>query len=308
MTDALLIIGVIAAGGFLVVSFGESALRPGYEASYHTVSELTLGARGWVQVANFIQMGLGMFAFALGVGRALENTIGAVLLAVFALGSIVAGIFRPDPFRNYPPDDAGEVTWRGQVHNTTGPLMFMALFAACLVSAGSFEGPWRIYTLATAVVGLFLTGGTVAALRRDAARTGLVQRASILVYWTWIILTGLYLVFVQSPQTTAAGTVPSDAVPEWAASVLASAQGLEVTSSAGTKVYASYDGPVGVIVQDVEDRFEGARSFQMRERTLLAVPWDDTSMVEVLFTPADESTWDVEARLVPKRAGRDSSD
>ena len=194
MTDLLLILGVITAGVFLLCLFVEGILRPGYDPSYHTGSELTLGARGWVQIANFSQMGVGMLAFAVGIGRALDNPTGAVLLGVFSLGLFVAGVFRPDPLRNYPPGIAGKVTWRGQVHNASGPLMFVALFAACLVLAGSLEGPWRGYTLITAAVGLGLTAGTAVAFQRDAAMTGLVQRALIVVYWAWIILTGIYLI------------------------------------------------------------------------------------------------------------------
>ena len=193
MTDLLLIIGVITAVVFLVVLFIEGALRTDYNPSYHTGSELTLGERGWVQIANFSQMGVGMFAFALGVNRALDDAVGAILVAAFALGLIVAGIFRPDPLRNYPPHAVGEVTWRGQLHNASGPLMFLALFAACLILAGSLESPWRIYTVVTAVVGLVLTAWTAVSFQRDAANTGLVQRTLILVYWVWVILTGIHL-------------------------------------------------------------------------------------------------------------------
>lgn len=167
--------------------------RPDYHPSYHTGSELTLGERGWVQIANFLQMEIGMFAFAFGVNWALEDPIGATLLALFALGLVVAGIFRPDPLRNYPLHAAAEVTWRGRLHNATGPLMFLALAAACLVLAGSLEGPWRIYTMITAVVGVALTAWTAVSFQKDAAITGLVQRTLILVYWVWVILTGIHL-------------------------------------------------------------------------------------------------------------------
>lgn len=193
MTDILLIIGVTTAVAFLVVLFIEGALRSHYNPWYHTGSELTLGKRGWVQVANFVLMGAGMLAFALGVERALDNAIGAVLLAVFGLGLIVAGVFRPDPLRGYPPNNEGDVTWRGQMHNASGPLMFLALFGACLALTGSFEGLWQTYTVITAVVGLALTSWTAFSFQKDAAHTGLVQRALILVYWAWIILTGIHL-------------------------------------------------------------------------------------------------------------------
>jgi hypothetical protein len=193
VTELLLIIAVITAVVFLVVLFVEGAHRPDYNPSYHTGSELTLGERGWVQIANFLQMGIGMFAFAFGVNWALEDATGAILLAAFAFGLIVAGIFRPDPLRNYPPHAAAEVTWRGQLHNASGPLMFLALAAACLVLAGSLEGPWRIYTVITAVVGVVLTAWTAVSFQRDAANTGLVQRTLMLVYWAWVILTGIHL-------------------------------------------------------------------------------------------------------------------
>jgi hypothetical protein len=71
--------------------------------------------------------------------------------------------------------------------------MFLALFAACLILAGSLESPWRIYTVVTAVVGLVLTAWTAVSFQRDAANTGLVQRTLILVYWVWVILTGIHL-------------------------------------------------------------------------------------------------------------------
>lgn len=48
-------------------------------------------------------MGVGVFAFSAGVQRSLGSTTGAVLLAVFGFGMVVAGVFPPDPVRGYPP-------------------------------------------------------------------------------------------------------------------------------------------------------------------------------------------------------------
>ncbi|MGH2698191.1 MAG: hypothetical protein ACRDJL_03190 [Actinomycetota bacterium] len=45
-----------------------------------------------------------------------------------------------------------------------------------------------------AVAGLALTIWTAPSYQRDAANTGLVQRALILVYWSWIVLLGIHLV------------------------------------------------------------------------------------------------------------------
>jgi Protein of unknown function (DUF998) len=89
-TDVLLLAGVTAAIVFAAVLLVESARRPGYDPLYHTGSELELGEWGWVQRANFLFMGLGVFAYAVGVNRTLNTDVGAVLLAIFGFVMIVA--------------------------------------------------------------------------------------------------------------------------------------------------------------------------------------------------------------------------
>jgi hypothetical protein len=191
--------GVAAAILFVAVVLIEGALRPGYHPTYHTGSELELGARGWVQRANFLLMGAGGLAFAVGVYRILDTIVGAVLLAIFGFGLMVAGAFTPDAVRGYPPGAPSEPstkpTWRALVHAVIGgPVAFLAIFGACLTVAAHLEGAWRLYTLLTAIAGLALTIWTVLAFRRDAANTGLVQRGLILIYWTWIVVVGIHLI------------------------------------------------------------------------------------------------------------------
>ena len=196
-TDLLLFAGVVAAVVFVAVLFIEGLLRPGYGPVYHTGSELELGDRGWVQRSNFFVMGAGVFAFAVGVQRTLDSTIGAVLLGVFGFGLLVAGGFAPDPVRGYPPgasiDREAGLSWQAQVHDVSGPVMFLSLFGACLAVAGQLEGGWRLYTILTAAAGLVMTVLTAIAYRQDAANTGLVQRGLIVVYWSWIVALGIYL-------------------------------------------------------------------------------------------------------------------
>ncbi|MFO7545487.1 MAG: DUF998 domain-containing protein [Trueperaceae bacterium] len=199
MTQALLTVGALAAGLFLIVVLVEGFTRRGYDPLYHTGSELALGPRGWIQTANFLVMGLAMLAFALGVYQSLAAPLGAALLAVFGIGLITAGVFRPDPIRGYPPGSAtgadGNVTWQHQVHGIVGgPIAFLAIFGACLALASQLENAWRWYTLLTAGVGLVLTVSTAVAYTRDAANTGLVQRGLLLTYWAWIIALAVHLV------------------------------------------------------------------------------------------------------------------
>lgn len=110
MTAIPLLAGVATAVVFVIVPLIEGARRPGYDPSYHTISELSLGDRGWIQISNFLQMGVGTLAFAVGVKRTLNTPVGAVLLAIFGLGMVAAGVFRPDPIRGYPPGAQPERT------------------------------------------------------------------------------------------------------------------------------------------------------------------------------------------------------
>lgn len=168
--EALLLVGVAAAVVFFAVLLTEGARRRGYDPMYHTGSELELGERGWIQRVNFFLMGVGVFAFAVGVQRSLDSVLAAVLLAVFGFGMVVAGVFAPDPVRGYPPgaptDPSAKPTWVAQVHHVSGPVAFFALFGACLALANRLEGGWRLYTVLTAAVGLVIPGGPLSRSRR----------------------------------------------------------------------------------------------------------------------------------------------
>lgn len=197
-TDVLLLAGVAAAIVFAAVLLVEGARRPGYDPIYHTGSELDLGEWGWVQRANFLLMGLGVFAYAVGVNQTLNTDVGAVLLAIFGFGMIVAGVFVPDAVRGYPPgaasDTSAKPTGQALVHAIVGgPVAFLALFGACLTIASHLQGAWRVYTVLTAVAGLAMTIWTAIAFQTNAAKTGLIQRGLILVYWSWIVLLGIHL-------------------------------------------------------------------------------------------------------------------
>ena len=197
-TQFLLAVGVVTAVVFVAVMLIEGALRSGYDPTYHTISMLTLGGRGWIQIANFLQVGLGMLVFAVGVHRTLGDTVGSALLGIFGLGIVASGVFRPDPMRGYPPGTPSgtpaELSWQHQIHNAAGPIAFLVLLGACLALSRRLHGSRRLYTIITAVAGFLFTIGTAVAWQSDAANTGLVQRGLIVVYLSWIALLGIHLI------------------------------------------------------------------------------------------------------------------
>lgn len=57
-TRTLLNCGVIAGPLFLVVAFLHAFSREGFDLKRHPFSMLSLGDLGWIQIANFVSVGL----------------------------------------------------------------------------------------------------------------------------------------------------------------------------------------------------------------------------------------------------------
>jgi hypothetical protein len=195
---APLVGGAVGAGLFVAVFLIDGATRSGYDPARHPVSALSLGERGWIQIANFVVTGLLMVAFGFGVRRALRPgpaaLWGPILLAVFGLGLIGSGVFVMDPMRGYPPGTgpggpAG--SWTHDVHDWLGVVVFLALPAACFVLVRRFAARprrigWALYSAATGLAGLVLLVVFGVAWEAAEPMAGLIQRAMIVVEWTWI--------------------------------------------------------------------------------------------------------------------------
>jgi hypothetical protein len=125
---------------------------------HQPLSLLSLGAAGWVQIANFVVAGLLSCAFAAGLSRVLTtgpgSTWGSRLIALFGIGLVAGGVFTPDPALGYPvgtPDAIPQsFTWHGMVHAVAPPLAFTALVLAALVMARRFRTAgrrgWALYS------------------------------------------------------------------------------------------------------------------------------------------------------------------
>lgn len=92
--------GIVGPVLFFVVFTIDGALTPGYSAWAEPISYLELGPAGWVQVANFIVLGVLLAAFAFAFFRRVRGRLGGVspaastiLLVVSGLGYVMAGLF-----------------------------------------------------------------------------------------------------------------------------------------------------------------------------------------------------------------------
>jgi hypothetical protein len=199
-TRLLLACGIAVPVLFVGVVLGEGALRPDYASLHRFGSELALGPRGWVMIANFIATGLLVVGFAAGLRRTLAGRYGAtaapVLAALFGLCLIVGGVFVTDPKPGYPegvvvPDAP---TLHGAVHDANPVPFYLTLIALVCVMARRFASepggrPWMWYSILTAVavpVTFVLAAGSYDMESGSGSFHGLWQRINLVIGLGWI--------------------------------------------------------------------------------------------------------------------------
>src|SRR5713101_3456188 len=171
ITRATLIAGAVGPPLFVLVFLLEGVTRPGYSPWRHFVSQLALSDQGWEQTANFLVCGVLVLAFALGLRRSLGTgkgmTFGPILLTIFALGLLVAGLFTTDPALGYPPGVPmpAPQTAHGTIHGLAGLVVFLSLPAACFVLARRFarDPRWRGWAAYSIFTGVFVLASFIAA-------------------------------------------------------------------------------------------------------------------------------------------------
>lgn len=209
-TRFLIACGAIGPLLFILVFLVEGAIRPGYSAWHNFVSDLGESGQGWIQIANFLICGLLVFCFAIGLRQVLRTGKGAVwgplLLGIFGLSLIVAGIFVTDPSLGYyPPGTSSSThTLHGTIHGANAPVAFGSLALAIFVLAWRFASDrqwrgWAWYSLVTGILLIvFFIGCLVAAVLDEHgilpnSPTGLLERIAIIIGWVWLALLAIRL-------------------------------------------------------------------------------------------------------------------
>jgi hypothetical membrane protein len=191
-----LLVGPLFTAAYLV----EGAFKGhGYSQLRHPISSLALGPQGWQQIANFVICGMLVVLFSIGLRRNLRPGSGGLavplLVAVWGVGLIGAGIFVTDPVGGYPTA-ATPVTWQGRLHDLAFSLpAFAALALAMLTASVAFarrrSGWFALYSalsgVAFAVLFVLATMG-FADLEPWNSGAGLWQRLCVSVGWLWLVL------------------------------------------------------------------------------------------------------------------------
>jgi hypothetical membrane protein len=187
MTSLFRPLAAIAAAGpllFVAITVVAGAVKPGYDIRTQTVSDLAVGAHGWIQTANFFVLGAATVALALALAIAPKprrrTWVAVVLLGAAGIGIAAEALF--------PTDLAGAPeTPDGVAHN----MIFLLVFIA-LIGASALQGAKRVAASTFAGVAVFVIfAGDLGDPLHDVA--GLLERGVIAIPLLWITATALRL-------------------------------------------------------------------------------------------------------------------
>lgn len=195
VTRALLACGIVAGPLYISVSLIQALTREGFDLARHSASLLSNGDLGWIQITNFLVAGLLVIAGAIGMRQAMQpgkgRFWGPLLVGIYGLGLIGAGIFVADPMDGFPPGtpaDANAVSLQGLLHFIVGGVGFLVLITACFVFARRFavlgERGWAAYSVATGVIFLAAFLGVASGSGRPWTVIGFW--IGVTLAWTWV--------------------------------------------------------------------------------------------------------------------------
>jgi hypothetical protein len=184
----------------------EILIRPGFDVRRHELSLMSNGDLGWIQIGSFLVSGVLVIAFAIALRRVLRpgrgRTWGPLLLGVYGVGLIGAGLFVADPMNGFPPGAPSgapaTVSWHGLLHLVAGAVGFLGLIAGCFVFARRFAGlrqrGWAAYSAATGVIFFAAFFGIAAGPHQAGVRIGFVDAVfvnvaftvAVVLAWAWI--------------------------------------------------------------------------------------------------------------------------
>ena len=202
-----------ALGGLLFcgVAIYGILTRPAFDLQRHAVSNLSLGEGGWTMVAAFIGSGALVLLCAVRMAHVLADGRGRralpILVGLYGLGLIIAGIFPPPVCCGFPagtPQDLQPVMTTSAIfHSVEFMVAFSSLIIAAFVAAARLSGGWSKLSLVAGIamplfVGLGM-GGVIA--------PGIAFFTAAIIGWAW--LGSIALPLADSAARPLGGAAPS---------------------------------------------------------------------------------------------------
>lgn len=197
--------GMIGPIVFILVFTLEGLFRLNYNSFEMYISDLSTGPYGWIQIVNFIILGIACLMFTYGVVDEFHDgkmaKAGFILLAIIGFSLFFSGPFITDPI-NTPRH---LWTLHGTIHQLFGALVFLLSPVSCFVFWRCFRNnlEWKSLQLWTFAAGtivaitvLFLKIGSIQTSFSTNDLTGwlgLIQRTTLIIYLIWIFTFALRL-------------------------------------------------------------------------------------------------------------------
>ncbi len=203
LTNILLTSGMIAGPLYIGIGFIEGVTREGFSFLHHDLSLLANGNLGWIHSTLLVVSGLLTIAGAVGMRKVIRGnkggTWGPLLLGLYGLGFVGAGIFKADPAKGFPagtPADAHAVSTVGLLHFVCGSVGFIGLIAACFVLARYFkvskDSTWSKFSKFTGMFYFLAFLGIAMGSQQTGSILTIVIlgfTAAVILGWAWVTTT-----------------------------------------------------------------------------------------------------------------------
>jgi hypothetical protein len=188
---------------FAAVFIVEGSLRPSYSPVAQFVSELSLGPRGFVQIANFIIFAILLSVFGVALRHEFRarriSTVAPTLLVGIGVAIFISGICVMDPTTT----PQAQASAHGLAHGIAGAFVFSVwpILLVLVAVAIRRDVHWRTFfvpTIVAAVATIIELVAMTATKRPPGVRpweyAGLLERIYICSWLAWTALAGVRLV------------------------------------------------------------------------------------------------------------------
>ena len=194
--------GILAPAIFVGVFTVEGALRSGYDPLKMYISALSLGNRGWLQISNFIVLGLLLFIFTLGLSKEFQtgkaSRGGIITLYIISVLFFISGPFVMDPTET----PANQMSVHGLIHGLSGGIVFLLMPIIIFIFLRRFfsDNNWQSFRWWTLILGVIeATGVTIFTyvskipVEQNAYINyfGLFQRIALIPFMVWVFIFGI---------------------------------------------------------------------------------------------------------------------
>jgi hypothetical protein len=194
--------GILAPIIFVGVFMVEGAIRKGYNPKSMYISALSLSNRGWIQIANFLVLGLFLFIFTLGLSKEFQtgkaSRGGVITLYIISVLFFISGPFVMDP----ADTPANQMSIHGLIHGIAGGIVFLLMpiiifiFLRRILSDIKWQS-FRWWTLVLAIIEalgvIVFTYVSKIPIEQNAYinSLGLFQRIALIPFMVWVLIFGI---------------------------------------------------------------------------------------------------------------------